>query len=369
MPIELQRRRELDSKPKEAESAVKTNGHGSRRQRQPDWAALPEDDLLQVRLKDLRVSIGNTWLQECLDEVNAELDERSLKARAHGWVSDEWFSPHITPGIAFPFYLCHARLEQLERKMLLEVEGGTQRECMRILRHEAGHVVQYAYGLHRRRRWQTLFGRASRAYPDHYQPDPKSKNYVQHLRRWYAQCHPDEDFAETFAVWLTPRSNWRTRYADWPALEKLLYVDEVMAELAGVKPLPARRIEVDPIAKLNLTLGEHYELKRQRYAIDAPTIFDRDLRRIFLNGPHRAGAFASTFIRQNRAKILKSVVGESGEHPFAVDAALDDMIDRSRALKLRAAGSSKNLKQEITALLSTKSIQSFYSSARRQFAV
>ena len=25
-----------------------------------------------------------------------------------------------------------------------------------------------------------------------------------HLDPWYAQSHPDEDFAETFAVWLTP---------------------------------------------------------------------------------------------------------------------------------------------------------------------
>src|SRR5690606_313261 len=135
-----------------------------------------------------------------------------------------------------------------------EVEGGTRRECMRILRHEAGHVVQQAFGLHRRRRWQMLFGRASTPYPDQYRPNPTSRDFVQHLRRWYAQCYPDEDFAETFAVWLTPRYNWRRRYADWPALEKLEYVDELMAELAHVKPPPRARVQVDPLGKLSGTL-------------------------------------------------------------------------------------------------------------------
>jgi hypothetical protein len=123
--------------------------------------------------------------------------------------------------------------------MMLEVEGGARRECMQLLRHEAGHVVEYAFALHKRKRWQRLFGRAGARYPDHYQPDPSSRDHVQHLRRWYAQCHPDEDFAETFAVWLTPRSAWKKRYAEWPkALEKLEYVDEVMTEIAGEKPLP-----------------------------------------------------------------------------------------------------------------------------------
>ena len=106
--------------------------------------------------------------------------------------------------------------------------GRTWSECMAILRHEAGHAVQHAYQLQRRRRWQQLFGPSSKHYPLYYRPNPASRRYVQHLRRWYAQSHPDEDFAETFAVWLRPRSNWRTRYAGWPALKKLEYVDELM---------------------------------------------------------------------------------------------------------------------------------------------
>jgi hypothetical protein len=343
----------------------------SPRKAQPEWAALADDELVKLRLKDLKVSIAGTWLDDCLNELHGELRQRNVVARAHAWLSDEWFSPHDTPGVAIPFYLAHPRLIRLERKMVLEVEGGTRRDCMRILRHEAGHVVQRAYSLHRRQRWRDLFGRSSVPYPEYYRPDPTSRRHVQHLRRWYAQCHPDEDFAETFAVWLSPRSNWRKRYAGWPALEKLLYIDEVMTELAGVKPPPRPRIEIDPISQLGMTLKQHYNDKLERYAVDVPTIFDRDLLRMFSEEPrYRSAPLASALIRRNRAEIRRSVARWTGEYPVALDAALDDIIDRCRVLQLRAPGSEQRMRLELTALLTTKAVHSLYSSSRRQsFAV
>src|SRR5262249_28239565 len=159
---------------------------GSRPAR-PAWAGLPDEDLLQLRLCELDLDLRGTWLEERRRALLDELKDRRLNVRPHVWISSEWFSPDNTPGIAAPFYLIHPRLMRLERKMMLEVEGGTQRECMQILRHEAGHVMQHAFGLHRRRRWQELFGRSSKRYPSYYRPDPASRDYVQHLRRWYAQ--------------------------------------------------------------------------------------------------------------------------------------------------------------------------------------
>ena len=342
-----------------------------KRRAQPAWASLEDADLLKLRLKDLDVSIEGTWLAICLRDLNKELKTRGIVVRAHGWLSDEWFSPDTTPGIAFPFYLAHPRLVRLERKMSIDVEGGTQREAMRILRHEAGHVMQHAYNLHRRRRWQQLFGRSSTRYPDYYRPDPASKDYVQHLGRWYAQCHPDEDFAETFAVWLTPRSAWRKRYADWPALEKLLYVDELMAEIAGEKPILTNQVEVDPISKLTTTLGDHYRNKLEHYSVTTPATFDRELQRIFSSEPrHRGAPSASAFIRRNRAEIRRSVSKWSGEYQLTLDAVLDDMIDRCRALKLRMRGSETRLRQNLTSLLTNRAVRSLYSPSRhRWFAV
>jgi Putative zinc-binding metallo-peptidase len=332
------------------------------------WARLPDDELLQLRLKDLKVAIEGTWLERCLRDLNGELAERGLRIRPHAWISNEWFSPDDTPGIAIPFYLAHPRLMRLERKMIIDVEGGTVPECMRILRHEAGHVLQVSYQLQRRRRWQELFGRSSTRYPRYYRPNPASRRYVYHLPLWYAQSHPDEDFAETFAVWLTPRSNWRKRYAGWPALKKLEYVDELMAEIATEKPVLTRRLRVDPLSRLTQTLAEHYEKKREHYAVDYPKIYDRDLRRIFSADPrHRRSPAASAFLRRNRARIRQIVSKWTGEYQLTLDAVFDDMIGRCRELKLRAVGSERQLRMEFIVLLTAKTVHSLYSPSRRQW--
>ena len=333
------------------------------------WASLPDEELLQLRLKDLKVTLEGTWLSHRLDDLNAELAQRRLRIRPHAWISNEWFSPSDTPGIAIPFYLAHPRLTRLERKMMIDVEGGTASECMRILRHEAGHVTQHAYQLQRRRRWQELFGPSSRRYPAYYRPNPASRRHVQHLPLWYAQSHPDEDFAETFAVWLAPRSNWRRRYAGWPALRKLEYVDELMTELAGQKPVLTRRLKVEPLNRLTQTLAEHYEKKRAHYAVNnPPKFYDRDLRRIFSDDPRRRHApAASTFLRRNRAKIRQMVAKWTGEYQLTLDTVFDDMIIRCRELKLRAVGSERQLRMDFIVLLTAKTVHSLCSPSRRQW--
>jgi putative zinc-binding metallo-peptidase len=332
------------------------------------WATLPDDKLLQLRLKDLKVTVEGTWLERRLRDLYDELAERGLRIRPHAWISNEWFSPDDTPGIAIPFYLAHPRLMRLERKMIIDVEGGTVPECMRILRHEAGHVLQVSYQLQRRHRWQELFGRSSTRYPRYYRPNPASRRYVYHLPLWYAQSHPDEDFAETFAVWLTPRSNWRRRYAGWPALKKLEYVDELMAEIAAEKPVLTRRLHVDPLSRLTQTLAEHYEKKREHYAIEYPKIYDRDLRRIFSADPrHHRSPAASAFLRRNRARIRQIVSKWTGEYQLTLDAVFDDMIGRCRELKLRAVGSERQLRMEFIVLLTAKTVHSLYSPSRRQW--
>jgi hypothetical protein len=332
------------------------------------WASLPDEELLKLRLKDLGVRIERTWLARRVRDLHEELEAKGLRIRPHAWISSEWFSPSDTPGIAIPFYLAHPRLMKLERKMIIDVEGGTTPECMRILRHEAGHVVQHAYQLHRRRRWQKLFGPSSRRYPRYYRPNPASKNHVQHLRLWYAQSHPDEDFAETFAVWLTPRSGWRRRYQGWPALKKLLYVDELMNEIAGKRPWVGRRIKVDPLNRLTQTLAQHYQKKQEIYWSQPPTIYDRDLTRIFSDNPrHWRSPAASLFLRRNRKRLREMVSQWTGEYELTLNAVFDDMIARCRELKLRARGSERQLMMDFAVLLTAKTVHSLYSASRRQW--
>lgn len=336
--------------------------------RRHPWATWSNERLLELRLKDLDLTLEGTWLEECLATLHEELGRRNIRLRPHAWLSDEWFAPDSTPGIAMPFYLAHPRLMRLERSQILDVEGGTVPECMRILRHEAGHAVQHAWQLQRRRRWQQLFGRSSTRYPTFYRPNPASKHYVQHLRLWYAQSHPDEDFAETFAVWLRPRSDWRKRYADWPALRKLEYVDELMAEIGDTPPVLRSRRTVDPLHRLSRTLGNHYQARRSLYSTEFPTIYDRDLRRIFSDDPrHGRSPAASTFLRANRARIRQMVAKWTGEYQLTLDAVLGDMIGRCRQLKLRAVGPARQLRMDFTVLLTVKTMHSLYSPSRRDW--
>jgi hypothetical protein len=336
--------------------------------RQLPWARYSDEKLLQVRLKDLGVTVERSWVAPRIRELYRELESRDLRIRPRVWISDEWFSPAATVGIAIPFYLTHPRLMRLERKMIIDVEGGTNAECMRILRHEAAHAVQHAYRLHHRRRWQQVFGRSSIKYPDYYRPNPASKRYVQHLRLWYAQSHPDEDFAETFAVWLTPHSAWRKRYATWPALKKLEYVDELMSEIANKPPEIRNFSMVDPISQLKGTLKEHYEKKKALYATQPSRNYDKDLLKLFSNDPrHRRAPAASAFLRRHRKELRRMVAKWTGEYQLTLDFVLNDMIARCREMNLRAVGPDRKLLSDLIVVFTAQVVHSVYNPSRRMW--
>jgi hypothetical protein len=265
------------------------------------------------------------------------------------------------PGIAIPFYLVHPRLVRLERSMMHEAEGASKTECMRILRHEAGHAVQHGYRLHRRPGYQRLFGKSSTPYPTSYRPKPASRHFVQHLRAYYAQAHPDEDFAETFAVWLQPRARWRKRYEGWGALRKLEYVDALMEELEGTRPPVTTRERVAPVSQLTSTLRAHYEEKRAFYAVDAPGAYDRELGRVFSNAPgHRGAELASRFIVRHARELRALVSRWTGESEFTIDQVLHDMVARSRTLKLRVPGPDRSVMLDLAGMLAVRSVHFLY---------
>jgi hypothetical protein len=324
---------------------------------------LSDERLLDLRVRDLDLRIERSALAPCIERLYAELEEREISFRPHVWLSTEWFSPDGIPGIAAPFYLAHPRLLDLERRKMLVVEGGSEKSCMRILRHEAGHALDSAYRLHFKKEWRETFGRFSEPYPDAYRPRPSSRNYVLHLEAWYAQAHPAEDFAETFAVWLTPRSGWRRRYRDWPkAMRKLRYVDELMREAVQNRPpLVRSRALVDPAARSPLTLAEYYEKKRERYGAEWPDLYDRDLRRLFSDEPryaHRPAAAA--FLRGLRGDIRTTVSDWTGVHPYSIDQVLQDMIERCRELKLRLAVPLADARTQAVLLLTVHTMNSLY---------
>jgi len=305
-----------------------------------------------VRIADLPLRIEGTPLSTNIRRLYRELKARGFDFRPHFWLSDEWFSPDGVPGIAIPFYLAHQRLRKLEREMMLEVEGESSSECMKLLRHETGHALLNAYQLHRRRDWQQHFGRSSLPYPDTYLPRPYSKRFVQHLPNWYAQAHPHEDWAETFAVWLKPGSDWRKRYRGWPALRKLHYVDRLMNEIRTKPPRLRNRREVLPLRSLTMTLREYYAEKQKRYGRDRPEFSDADLMRLFSAAEeHRQNETASHFIRRKRDEILDIVSRWTSEYHYRTNELLKEMIARSDALGLRVARDDAAMMVDITACL------------------
>jgi hypothetical protein len=315
---------------------------------------------------DLGLKIEGTWLETRIEQVYGELQKRNLSFRPHFWLSAEWFVPDGVGGAAMPFYLAHPRLMELEYTKMLEVEGGTHEWCMRLLRHELGHAYDNAYRLHRRRRWRELFGKASQPYPDHYQPRPYSKRYVLHLDDWYAQSHPCEDFAETFAVWLAPGSRWRRRYAGWPALKKLEYVDELMKEIAGTRPVVTSRERVDPLRELRTTLREYYEEKQARYGMEYPDFYDRDLRRLFSDNPGARGREpASRFLRRVRPEIRRLVARWTGTYQYTIDQVLREMISRSSELRLKRNQPEKATKIEAAVLLTVQTMNHLHAGHHR----
>jgi hypothetical protein len=331
----------------------------------PDWASASDEVLLAMRMCDLDLSLEGTDVEQRIALVNAELTAQGL-ALPHYWLSDEWFTPDGVPGVAIPFYLAHPRLAKLELSQMLEVEGGDPETCLKILRHEAGHAIDNAYGLRRLRARRRLFGSPSVEYPAYYTPKPYSKSFVQHLDHWYAQSHPDEDFAETFAVWLDPASNWRARYGGWPAERKLEYVDHLMRSVAKRRPRFRTKREVDPLPRLKKTLAEHYRKKREHYGLDHPDFYDSDLRNMFSNAPEYAKRpSAARFVRRIRKEARATVASFTDSYQYTIDQLLEKLIERCREQNLHLTDTEEATRIDFMVFLTVQTMNYLHSGRHR----
>jgi hypothetical protein len=323
----------------------------------PDLNSLKDEELLKMRVCDLGVRIEGSWLEERVRLLHHELAQKGLILQPQIYLGDEWFSPEGMVAIAIPFYLAHPRLMALEKKMMFDVEGGNEGWCQKLLRHEAGHCFDHAYGFSKTRKWRKLFGSPDQEYaPEMYRPKPYSRSFVKHLENWYAQAHPDEDFAETFAVWLAPQSNWRMEYSKWPvALEKLSYVDE-QARLSANKPfiLPGKNLPFSA-ARMKTTLEHYYARRKREHADEYPDFYDGDLRKIFNGGPElpRRETGAAGFMRRNHKLIVESVSRWTGERKYPVQKLVKKLEDRCEKLDLRLGADAAHTNLNVAAYLAT----------------
>lgn len=324
------------------------------------WEDWPDEKLLETRLCDLGLKMHGSRVEPFCRRLLREIAGRHLKIKPHFWISTEFFVPDGYTGIAVPFYLLHPRLTSLERKMTGEAEGEKPRQLMQLLRHEFGHVFDNAYRCRSRKQRQRLFGSSKAPYRNYYESTPYSRKFVRHLAQDYAQSHPDEDFAETVAVCLTPRSGWRKKYAGWPALRKLEYIDGLLKEFRDRKPPKHTREEVDSIGSCRLTLRKYYEkkLKYLRQAEKKP--LDRKLKRMFTADEASVGRAsrrnAGRFVRQIKKTALREVSQRTGIFQYKVDQVLKDVLTRCREKRFSLIGVERQkLRKEFLGLLENES--------------
>jgi hypothetical protein len=306
----------------------------------PNWET-ERYTLLNSRVCDLKFHIEQTLLYRCIQKLYYELRSKKIVFKPRYYFAcagDEWGCPDRVPIIGIPFYLADNRLMRIEREM--GYVSYDKRDLMIILRHETGHAINYAYRLYRKKEWRELFGDFNATYPSNFKFkfNPFSKSYVKSAgeTKYYAQAHPDEDFAETFAVWLTPRSNWRTVYRKWPCIKKLEYVDRVMREIRSRKPTVTVGPLDSPYHSKTYTLIEYYGEDIDYFKDNALGIYDKDLRDIFLsktNG-HRAYMPAKDLIRKNRSLLVQVIARSTGARERVVSPVIGRFFQRCRELGL-----------------------------------
>ncbi len=293
-------------------------------------------EILHKPIRELGLTLEGSPLERFVHQLYRELDRKRLhKFHPACYLTDEWGCPSGEPVIGIPFYLANPRLARLEKEMN-DLEDA--REIMMYMRHEAGHAFNYAYELYKTPAWRELFGPFRRAYREHYRPIPFSRQYVRHIAGWYAQKHPDEDFAETFAVWLTPGSRWRARYRGWGALAKLNYVDRVARKLAHTDPIRQNGRADITVEEMEATVAEFYQrVNEEDFAVTGLAL-DTDLVDIFNVSRRRRKNVrpAAEVLRENRKPLVDKVTYWTGV-PRPLIRKLAELIEtRAAALNLRA---------------------------------
>ncbi len=297
-----------------------------------DFEETPPDvkELLGKRISQLGLKIEGSPVERLVERLSKELLKKGIKRyQAVVYLTDEWGCPSGEPVIGVPFYLADPKLARIERSVN-DLES--EREIMMYLRHEAGHAFNYAYRLYATPEWRELFGPFNRRYRDEYKPVPFSRKYVRHLAGWYAQKHPDEDFAETFAVWLTPRSAWRDRYRGWPALAKLRYIERFVKRCGDTDPVVGKGDTDITVEQMELTVEEFYRqvLEQNRAAVDLA--MDGDLRDMFVpRNPRRKNLRpAVDFMHEHRLSLTDKITYWTGVRRPVVRGLIESMTRHVR---------------------------------------
>ncbi|MBI3097755.1 MAG: hypothetical protein HYY93_05830 [Planctomycetes bacterium] len=302
-------------------------------------------ELLNTPIASLGLSLrASPLLARSLRWLRRDLRRSGIRLHPHFYLSDEYGCVEGTANIGIAFWDASEPLRRLVKS--LRGDWNTADDVMWLLRHETGHAFCYSYKLYQDREFRRLFrvkGHFFHTYPEHdrylHRCNPWSRDFVNPSGDHYAQKHPDDDFAETFAVWLDPHSHWRMTYAHKPgALRKLEYVNRVVADRGRAEPeVPSDRRALHlPVDEMTATVGEFLRASGRQFQRQAQTFFDRDLEEIFAARPRRRnGAHsAAEFIIDHGRLVVDRVVHWTGEREEVVRALLKKVKRRVETLDL-----------------------------------
>jgi hypothetical protein len=298
-----------------------------------------EEKLLSCRISDLGLAIEGTRLEQLIDKVYIELKQAGISFKPKIYLSDEWGCPSNIPVIGVPFYLADSGLMEMESKNT-EIEPENEAEVLMYFRHEVGHALNYAYRVYAKLSFRRVFGRFSLPYREDYLTTPFSTRFVRHLPGWYAQKHPDDDFAETFAVWLDPSSDWRHKYQDTPAMDKLLFVEEFVRQYGDKPPAVSGGRRDKPLSQLTITLRQWYNHRKKTKMDILKDIINIDLRTLF---PEKEGLPAADILRANKQYLIREVNLWTGINRFVLAALVDELAERLKIMALTAGPQTESL--------------------------
>lgn len=289
-------------------------------------------------------------------QVKHEVRKKGLK---YFWpaifVGSEWYSPEDLNSVAIPFYLLDPQLLELEKKVMGEAEGENINSFLKLLRHEVGHAFEHAYGLSKLPQWQMIFGDPNTKYNPHsYTYQAYSRKFARNLSGCYGQVHPSEDFAESFAVWLTPRSNWRKKYCASPViLSKLKYIDSLVASLKNRRPL---KVAKDPYLQdelLSSSLENLYRSRIRELGSDSQFYFDRALKKIFVDRSKstKQALPADIWLKQNSQVLTEKTKSTIQIPKYAIAAQVKRFYQRLKILKLYHAHKDDAARRELQKVL------------------
>ncbi|MEW6369197.1 MAG: putative zinc-binding metallopeptidase [Acidobacteriota bacterium] len=329
-------------------------------------------EILATPINKLGLKLKGTLIEEAARRVREDTARVGItQLNPSFYVSNSYGCMVGTTKIGVGFYDCNDLLQELNK----EFRGfyHDPADILQILRHEVGHAFCYAYKLYRSKKFRNVFnvrGHFFNTYPEHSgpKPNPWSADYVNPAGDFYAQKHPDEDFAETFSVFVTPGLDWRQQFGGKPgALDKLAYVEKVVGDFGRKEPLVVNGASGAydvPVEQMSMTVAQFFGAKPSQvksYRRKATGYVDGDLRELFKGRPramparrfHREYHRASRFLRDYKRLLVNRVSYWVHVDESVVADLVDKLVLRCRATERYLKDADREKKViEVTSYLS-----------------